>query len=219
MSDQNTPPPRPEPPAPSHQTAGTLAAIASLVAASVGVAVQLIGDDILTTIPPWVAIAAGAVGTLTTAGLLYVTRRARLPRPKIEVDPSERLQQRINAVNDAFSQANTAFAEAGVLADELRQEIATQQAAHQKLTEEAERQRTLINMDREEAEAVQALILGDTKSDRKRQRLREWAFFLVGLLLAIPLNIASNLIGDQVAPPAAPAPSSVPAQPSATPTR
>lgn len=129
------------------------------------------------------------------------------------------MRRRITAVNDAFRQANRAFREAGTLADELRADIAAQQAAHEQLVREAEHQRTLINMDREEAEAVQALILGDTKSDRRRQRTREWAFFLVGLLLAVPLNIASDFIGPKDSPPAAPAPSSSPAPPATTPTR
>jgi hypothetical protein len=37
--------------------------------------------------------------------------------------------------------------------EELRQELATQEAAHRQLVAKAEHQRTLINMDRAEAEA------------------------------------------------------------------
>ncbi|MEU1880862.1 hypothetical protein ABZ470_26445 [Streptosporangium sp. NPDC020072] len=127
-----------------------------------------------------------------SAIVIRLTRRS--DQPTAPVDPGERLRHRIKAVNNAFEQANTIFAEAGALTEELRRELIAQQAAHQQLVEEAERQRVLINMDREEAEAVQSLIFGNTQADKKRQRIREWAFFLSGLVLAVPINIVSNLI-------------------------
>lgn len=159
------------------------------------ISIQLLGEDLLTSTPPWVMATVALAALGGTTGLLYATRSRG--KPSVAIDPGEQLRRRIKAVDEAFKQANVAFIEAGNLADELRRELAAQQAAHQQLTEEAERQRVLINMDRQEAEAVQALILGNTEADRRRQRIREWTFFLAGLLLAIPLNIVSDLIGPK----------------------
>ncbi|MEV4375122.1 hypothetical protein AB0J71_49330 [Nonomuraea sp. NPDC049637] len=47
------------------------------------------------------------------------------------------------------------------------------------------------------AALVQSLILSHTKTDARRQRLREWGFFGAGLLLAVPTNILSDLIGPK----------------------
>lgn len=112
-------------------------------------------------------------------------------------DQGELLQLRVQRVSNAFDNANNAFAEATTLMEELRQELATQEAAHRQLVAEAEHQRTLINMDRAEAEAVQAIILSHTQTDARRQRVREWTFFGAGLLLAVPINILSDLIGPK----------------------
>jgi hypothetical protein len=112
-------------------------------------------------------------------------------------DQSELLKLRVQGVSDAFDHANNAFAAATTLMEELRRELAAQEAAHRQLVAEAEHQRTLINMDRAEAEAVQAIILKHTKTDASRQRVREWTFFGAGLLLAVPINILSDLIGPK----------------------
>ncbi|MGI5290894.1 hypothetical protein ACQEVF_47330 [Nonomuraea polychroma] len=126
--------------------------------------------------------------------------RARVREDTAPTDPLDRgelLKIRVQRVSDAFDHANNAFAEATTLMEELRQELATQESAHRQLVAEAEHQRTLINMDRAEAEAVQAIILSHTKTDARRQRVREWSFFGAGLLLAVPINILSDLIGPK----------------------
>ncbi|MDP4505084.1 hypothetical protein [Nonomuraea turcica] len=141
---------------------------------------------------------------LITLGLLaigiVITWRVRVREhraPTSAPDQGELLQLRVQRVSDAFDHANNAFADATTLMEELRQELATQEAAHRQLVAEAEHQRTLINMDRAEAEAVQAIILSHTQTDARRQRVREWSFFGAGLLLAVPINILSDLIGPK----------------------
>ncbi len=103
-------------------------------------------------------------------------------------DPAGRLRYRVRRVNKAIS-------EAAELMDELRRDLAAQQAAREKIIAEAEMQQQLLEVNKEEAKKVRQIIVGETKRSIRIQHYREWAFFLVGLALSVPLNILSNRLG------------------------
>jgi hypothetical protein len=150
-------------------------------------------SGIIEEIPDWAAFAFVTVVALwitvlnVRAALYHERLRYKEALEDAARDPSDRLRGRIEEVGDAF-------ASAVMLMDELQRELTSQEAAHRQLVEQANHQRTLVGMDREEAEAVQALILGATKEDHARQKRQQWLFFALGVLMSVPIGIAINLL-------------------------
>ncbi|MFI6813247.1 hypothetical protein ACIBG7_12585 [Nonomuraea sp. NPDC050328] len=133
-------------------------------------------------------------------------------------DPGQKIQGRIQAVNDAF-------AETARLMSDLDREIRAQQAARLALIAEAEEQKNLLAINTDQAEGIRKIIIGQTDATVRTERRRQWMFFAFGLLVSIPIGIGINLVSDNItasqppAPPASPAPTSSPARPSASPSR
>ncbi|MBN6052370.1 hypothetical protein JYK22_10550 [Nonomuraea sp. RK-328] len=131
----------------------------------------------------WVGVMA-AVLLVAQARSTWMRQQAK---EQTLVDPSEHLRTRIEAVNKAF-------AEAATLMEELQRDLAAQEAARRQVVAEAEHQQHLISMNREEAEAVRRLILGETRADISRQRRDQWVFFMLGAVVSIPIGVAINLL-------------------------
>ncbi|MEQ4722552.1 hypothetical protein [Nonomuraea sp. B19D2] len=131
----------------------------------------------------WVGIMA-VVLLVTQARSTWIRQKAK---EQSLVDPHERLRTRIEAVNKAFTEAAT-------LMDELQRDLTAQEAARRQLVAEAEHQQHLIGMNREEAEAVRRLILGETRADIARQRRDQWVFFMLGAVVSIPIGVVINLL-------------------------
>ncbi|WP_043636791.1 hypothetical protein [Nonomuraea candida] len=134
----------------------------------------------------WLAVGLAAFG-LVAARVRRAWIDQREKKEQSLVDPHERLGTRIDAVNKAFADAAT-------LMEELQRHLAAQEAARRRLVAEAEHQQQLIGMDREEAEAVRRLILGETRADIARQRRDQWLFFVLGVAVSIPVGVAINVL-------------------------
>ncbi|MFB4284874.1 hypothetical protein ACBJ59_57070 [Nonomuraea sp. MTCD27] len=106
---------------------------------------------------------------------------------EVRSDPGERLQTRIRAVNDAF-------AEAATLMDELRRDLEAQQTAREALLAEAERQQRLLEIDKEQAEKIRQILVGETKATIRAERRQQWMFFALGISMSVPIGVFVNWI-------------------------
>lgn len=147
----------------------------------------------------WLVLAVFAVTPVLALGAsmqrAWQRRQDRLAeRPRgpevapleLDSDPGERLQTRIEAVNEAFSEAAT-------LMDELRRDVEAQQAVREALLVEAERQQKLLDIDREQAEKIRQILVGETEATIRAERRQQWMFFALGTLMSIPIGVAINL--------------------------
>jgi hypothetical protein len=136
------------------------------------------------------AALAIVVGAFTAWGVAD-SRRLNRRVQQADEDPGERLRQRIHKVNQAFG-------DAAALMDELRRDLEAQQAARESLLEDAERQQQLLNLNREEAEDIRRILVGETKATILAERRREWMFFGLGFIASaaasIPIGIWVNHI-------------------------
>ncbi|GAA5046440.1 hypothetical protein HNP84_009722 [Thermocatellispora tengchongensis] len=108
-----------------------------------------------------------------------------------EEDPVEVLRRRIRRVNRAFDEAAT-------LMQELQRDFAAQEAARDALIAQAEEQRQVLSVSKEDAEKIRKILTGETKETIRAELRREWGFFLAGVLvsaaLSIPIGIWVNSI-------------------------
>jgi hypothetical protein len=137
-------------------------------------------------------VMASIIALLMFATFVLVMIRARKQLfPGADEDPGERLQRRIEAVD-------TAFAEAASLMDDLRRDLEAQHAARDALLEQADEQQQLIELNREQAEKIRKILVGETKATIRAERRREWLFFLLGFLASaaasVPIGIWVNHI-------------------------
>ncbi|GAA3710623.1 hypothetical protein GCM10022224_090110 [Nonomuraea antimicrobica] len=133
----------------------------------------------------WIWVGSVVVGFVLVNAFGASASQKKAREQAALVDPQKRLGARIEAVDKAF-------AEAATLMEELRRDLAAQEAARRRLVTEAQHQQQLIGMDREEAEAVRQLILGETRADIARQRRAQWVFFVLGAVVSIPIGVAIN---------------------------
>ncbi|WP_203886615.1 hypothetical protein [Planotetraspora kaengkrachanensis] len=111
--------------------------------------------------------------------------RAKLALARAEEDPRERLQRRVARVNSLFTEATA-------LMDDLRRDLEAQQATRQALLEETEHQQHLLEVNKDEAEKIRKLFVGETEKSIRAARLREWMFLLIGLAASIPIGLLVN---------------------------
>ncbi len=114
-------------------------------------------------------------------------RRAQRILREAAEDPAVRLQRRIEAVNQAF-------AEAEPLLKELQVDLQRQEAVRRHLAAQVEQQQRVIAMDRGQADAVRAYLLEEAKAALRGERRQQWMFFAVGVLVSIPIGILVNII-------------------------
>jgi hypothetical protein len=131
----------------------------------------------------------GSVVLLLGAGVVLYVDRARPGAAADGADLSARLRERVEAVNAAFG-------EAAALMEDLRRDLAAQQAARQALVAETEQQRRLLAVDREQAERVRELLIEANLLERRRNRREQLLFFILGVIVSIPAGILVNLISS-----------------------
>ncbi|MFI7447134.1 hypothetical protein ACIBQX_06485 [Nonomuraea sp. NPDC049714] len=157
--------------------------------------VGLTGFGVL-EIDPWFSLGSGLAALLTMSFALagWVTQEAIRLRRQLKYardEPSQQLRHRVEAVN-------TAITEAADLMDELRRDVEAQQAAREALLAEAERQQRLLELNKDEAEKIRQILVGETKATIRAAWRRELAIFFAGVLisgaLSIPIGIWVNSI-------------------------
>ncbi|MEO3857808.1 hypothetical protein [Acrocarpospora sp. B8E8] len=121
------------------------------------------------------------------AFLLYRrdTEAYRRALEQVGRNPSDRIQDRIDAVHRSFSEAAT-------LMDQLRRDVEAQQAAREALIAQAEEQQLFLAVDQEQAERIRQILVGETKKTILAERRREYTFLLAGLLASIPIGFFVN---------------------------
>lgn len=135
-----------------------------------------------------VMMAVSGVFAAMSIYLQRLNRRARQARLEaVQADPGERLRNRIAAVNDAFAEAVT-------LLDDLRRDLASQQAARAALEAQSEEQQRLLAIDEEQAGKIRKIIVGETKETIRAERRQQWMFFALGVAVSIPIGIMINLL-------------------------
>ncbi|MEV1168588.1 hypothetical protein [Nonomuraea sp. NPDC049784] len=100
---------------------------------------------------------------------------------------SEALQRRIELVNKAFAEAATLMAD-------LQRDLASQQAARERLIAQAEEQQRLLEIDEDQAEKIRTILVGETQATIRAERRQQWMFFGLGILVSIPIGVAINLL-------------------------
>ncbi len=138
-------------------------------------------------------VAAWALGGLAVliagAILIFGIRSARQTSNRIKQaaeDPRELLRERVRKVNSAFTEATT-------LMDELRRDLAAQEAARDTLLRQALEQQQLLEVSEEQAEKIRQILVGETKETIRDERRQQWLFFGLGVAASIPIGIMINL--------------------------
>ncbi|MFI9841604.1 hypothetical protein ACIHFD_31535 [Nonomuraea sp. NPDC051941] len=147
------------------------------------VAGGLLGWSAYHKIPEAFAVAiAAAIMVLPVYLVASGEGRTQAEEDPAKEDPAQVLRRRVQAVNQAFT-------EAVALMDLLRRDLDAQQAAREALLAEAERQQRLLELNEEEAEKIRQILIGETKASIRAGRRRELRFFLAGILLSAALSI------------------------------
>ncbi|TYB71212.1 hypothetical protein FXF51_01890 [Nonomuraea sp. PA05] len=102
-------------------------------------------------------------------------------------DPGDRLRHRIKRVNEAFGEAAT-------LMDELDRDLRAQQAARDALLSQAAEQERLLEIDKEQAERIRQILVGETKATIRAERRTQWMFFALGAAVSIPIGVLINIL-------------------------
>ncbi|MEV7969024.1 hypothetical protein AB0O34_23980 [Sphaerisporangium sp. NPDC088356] len=126
------------------------------------------------------------VVVVVALGMRSLNRREAFLIQALE-DPGERLRSRVRRVNLALYEAVS-------LMDELQRDLRAQQAARDRLSSEAEEQARMLSLNREQAEAIRQVLVGETKATIRAEWRRELKFFAAGLLLSVPIGVFVNLI-------------------------
>ncbi|GIH98103.1 hypothetical protein [Planobispora takensis] len=127
------------------------------------------------------------IGVLIAEGMRREGRQRLAQVDKGTEDPRQALRYRIDAVN-------TAFTEAARLMDDLKRDLAAQQAAREALLAQAEEQERLLEFNQEQAEKIRQILVGETKATIRAERRQQWMFFALGVLASIPIGVAINLL-------------------------
>ncbi|MGW0070342.1 hypothetical protein ACWDUI_23075 [Streptosporangium sandarakinum] len=78
--------------------------------------------------------------------------------------------------------------------DELRRDLAVQQAAREELLVRAEKQQRLLAIDAEQAEKIRRILAGETTAMIRAERRQQWMFLTLGAFVSIPIGVAINLL-------------------------
>ncbi|MEU8198327.1 hypothetical protein AB0C10_31560 [Microbispora amethystogenes] len=169
--------------------AATYAAIALTTATIIVLFDRIPLPDINPLSPLWMLTGALLSIPYVTLGILGWLRRGR-NRERLDAAadaPGKRLNDRIRAVNDAFTEAAT-------LMNELQRDLKAQQIAREALLTEAERQQKLLEVDKEQAEKIREILIGETKATIRAERRQQLLFFALGLAASVPIGVFVNWI-------------------------
>ncbi|WP_378786554.1 hypothetical protein ACFMQL_20415 [Nonomuraea fastidiosa] len=135
-------------------------------------------------------LTAGAVAA-TSAVSLYKQISKELDRHEAALKEAERPPaERLRELNDevAASMANTADA-----MDRLVRELESQKAVAEATIAEGEERARWLEINKDEAEKMRQLLVGETKAALRAEGRKQWWFFALGLLGSIPIGIMINL--------------------------
>ncbi|WP_182887119.1 hypothetical protein [Microbispora sp. H10885] len=169
--------------------AATLSAIALTVATAYTLIDRIPAPAINPLSPVWILTGALLSMPYVALGVLDRLRRGR-DRRRLDAaadEPGKRLNDRIRAVSDAFTEAAT-------LMNELQRDLKAQQAARETLLTEAQRQQKLLEVDKEQAEKIREILIGETKATIRAERRQQLLFFALGLVASVPIGVLVNWI-------------------------
>lgn len=130
----------------------TLLLLTAAAAVPIGVLTWWTGNSIPATLT---AAATAAAGAYQFARNVRITE-GQTTSPYLTEDPVDVLRRRIRGVNQAF-------AEAAKLMQELQRDFAAQEAARDALIAQAEEQRQVLSVNRDEAEKIRKILASETK--------------------------------------------------------
>ena len=117
---------------------------------------------------------------------------ARWAAARSEADlPVRTLTDRINALRSNL-------AASALLIEEINAEFELQTKAAERIRAEAEENRRLAALHKEEAKAVATLVERTQARAARLAGRQQWLFFLAGLLFAVPLGVAGNFAFELV---------------------
>lgn len=101
-------------------------------------------------------------------------------------DPKVRLRERTQAVNVALEEAMR-------LMDELKQDVERQLAARDVLLTQVDEHQKMLELDKDQADKIARILLGETKATIRAERKPQWVFFALGIIASIPVGVVINL--------------------------
>lgn len=144
---------------------------------------------ILEAVIPVVVAALGAAFSAVVA--TFGRRSAKAAGLAVATSVTPTLADRIESLSATLGQSRS-------LIDEITAEIDLQSTALERIRAEAEENKRLAALTKDEAEAVRKVVAaaieqGQTKNARKGQR-SQWLFFLAGILASVPLGVLGNYL-------------------------
>ncbi|MGW4474533.1 hypothetical protein ACWENQ_33090 [Nonomuraea sp. NPDC004354] len=78
--------------------------------------------------------------------------------------------------------------------EDLQRDLDVQQAIRDTLLADAEHQRKLLELNKEEAEKIRHILVGETEATIRAERRQQWIYIGIGALVSIPIGVAINLL-------------------------
>jgi sensor c-di-GMP phosphodiesterase-like protein len=139
-------------------------------------------------VEPLVTILVSLAGVGASGLLANIARRVgRRAAPESEPDITDRIEQ-------LRSHLGTSAA----LIKQIESEFQLQVAALDKIKAESEENQRLAELNREQAEAVRAVIASANEKAAKPAKRQQWLFFGAGLFFSIPLGVGVNYLYDLI---------------------
>ncbi|WP_410663457.1 hypothetical protein [Amycolatopsis sp. lyj-84] len=142
-------------------------------------------DDIL------LQVIAALSGTLGSVLLGLLGRKFGKRRQDPDLPQAPTLADRIASLQENLSSSSE-------LIDDITAEVHLQAAALERVRAEAEENQRLAALNKEEADAVRAVIESAHAKGAKPNRRQQWSFFLAGLFFSIPLGVGVNFLYDLI---------------------
>ncbi|NUT39871.1 MAG: hypothetical protein HOV86_07740 [Thermoactinospora sp.] len=128
---------------------------------------------------------AGVMALVVIARILRWKRKARRLLGAQE-DLQWAMRERMNEVRKAIDRSSEVLHDLRLYMDE-------QQHAADVLLKRAERQRRLLEVDEDQAQAIRQILIEESVQNVRSGRRREWMFFVLGMAASIPIGVMINL--------------------------
>ncbi|MEV4067248.1 hypothetical protein [Nonomuraea dietziae] len=128
---------------------------------------------------------ASVMALFIIARLLRWKRKARRLLGK-EEDLQWAMRERMDEVRKAIDRS-------GQVLHDLRLYMDEQKHAADVLLERAERQRRLLEVDKDQAQVIRQILIEESVQNMRTGRRREWMFFALGMAASIPIGVLINL--------------------------